>query len=269
MAQRVYKQATIFNARIVGMRNLWEPSREYMGKPTEKPNYLASIIVAKTRGHWSEEPAFAGFAQAAQELYQSAMTHIPFPAVMWPIKDGDSPEPGRTPAEWMRGHWFLTGSSSSPIETNIVQGGVPVKITNRAIVKPGDFVAAGVALAVNSNNHAAVKCYMNSILFLSAGEEIAVGSSITGAELMAKAKEQGLNVTGYGAGAPAGGFGQFGAGAGSPPMTGGALGLPAPGTPGATVGTSGFAPPPAQPPASTGGFAAPTGFTPPQGFPPR
>jgi len=260
MAQRVYKQATIFNARIVGMRNLWEPSREYMGKPTEKPNYLASIIVAKTRGHWSEEPAFAGFAQAAQELYQSAMTHIPFPAVMWPIKDGDSPEPGRTPAEWMRGHWFLTGSSSSPIETNIVQGGVPVKITNRAMVKPGDIVAAGVALAVNSNNHAAVKCYMNSILFMSAGEEIAVGSSITGAELMAKAKEQGLNVTGFGTGAPAGGFtGGFQTGAPNSPAT----------IPQFSQAGTGFAPPPAQPPASTGGFAAPTGFTPPQGFPPR
>ncbi len=260
MAQRVYKQATIFNARIVGMRNLWEPSREYMGKPTEKPNYLASIIVLKTRGHWSEEPQFAGFAQAAQELYQAAMTHIPFPAVMWPIKDGDSPEPGRTPAEWMRGHWFLTGSSSSPIETNIVQGGVPVKISNRAMVKPGDIVAAGVALAVNSNNHAAVKCYLNSILFMAAGEEIAVGSSITGAELMAKAKEQGLNVTGFGAGSPGllpqVGFGQ--AGANSPATI-----------PQFSQAGTGFAPPPAQPLASPGGFAAPGGFTPPTGFPPR
>jgi hypothetical protein len=33
MAQRVYKNSAVYECRIVGMRNLWEPSTEYMGDP--------------------------------------------------------------------------------------------------------------------------------------------------------------------------------------------------------------------------------------------
>ncbi len=256
---RVYKQTTIFNGRATGMRNLWEPSTEYKGKKQDKPSYLFSFIVPKTRGHWSEEPQFAGFTQAAQELYQQVMSHIPFPQIIWPVKDGDvSPEVGKSPVEWAKGHWFITGSSSSPIDTNIVQAGVPVKIANRALVKPGDFVAVGIALAQNSNTANAVKCYINSVLFMGPGEEIAVGNSISGAELMAKAKEQGLNVTGFG-GVQQG----FGAQQGfvSPPTTV----LP----PSQLQAPSGFggAPAPLQPP--QGQFASPGGFAPPSGFPQR
>ncbi len=263
MAQRVYKYATVFNARIINMRNLWEPSREYMGKPAEKPNYLASFIVPKTRANWFEEPQFAGLTQAGQELYNASMSAVPFPQVLWPIKDGDNPEPGKQAPDWMRGHWYLTGSSSSPISVEIVQAGVPVKLMNRAQVKPGDFIAAGLALAVNMNNPRAVKCYMNSVLFMGPGEEIAVGNSITGSELMAKAKEQGLNVTGFG-----------GQSAGLLPSVGFGASTPAPGfvntpvgfaVPGAFI----TAPPPVQPPASPSGFGGPAGFTPPAGFPQR
>jgi hypothetical protein len=278
MAQRVYKYATVFNARIINMRNLWEPSREYMGKPAEKPNYLASFIVPKTRANWFEEPQFAGLTQAGQELYNASMSAVPFPQIIWPIKDGDNPEPGKQAPDWMRGHWYLTGSSSSPISVEIVQAGVPVKLMNRAQVKPGDFIAAGLALAVNSNNPRMVKCYMNSVLFMGPGEEIAVGNSITGSELMAKAKEQGLNVTGFG-GQSAGllpqvGFGGQPLGPTGPRGPGSETGAPAGFTPstvpsGALTGPSGFAPPPVQPPASPSGFGGPAGFTPPAGFPQR
>ncbi len=252
-APRIYKQATIFNGRATGMKNLWDPSTMYKGKQQDKPSYLFSFIVPKTRAHWSEEPQFAGFTAAAQELYQQAMAHIPFPQIIWPIKDGDvSPEVGKSPIEWARNHWFVTGSSSSPIETNIVQNGVPVKIMNRAMVKPGDYVAVGVALAVNSNTANAVKIYVNSVLFMGPGEEIAVGNSITGTELMAKAKEQGLNVTGFGAPQQPQGFNT-----GTPPLQ----------TPPALNAGFGGAPAPLQPP--QGQFATPGGFAPPSGFPQR
>jgi hypothetical protein len=269
---RVYKQANIFNARIVNMRNLWEPSREYMGKPTEKPNYLASFIVPKTRANWFEEPSFADFVRAAQELYTASLSHIPFPQVIWPIKDGDAPEPGKNSPDWMKGHWYLTGSSTSPINVTIVQAGVPVALMNRAQVKSGDYIAAGVALAVKANDPRGVKCYLNTVMFMSAGEEIVVGSSVSSSELMAQAKAQGLNVTGFGAGSagllPQVGFGQSAVNAGFAP------------TPAAFPSNGqGFAPPPAQPPAqppaSPSGFgdgltrAYPAGFTPPQGFPQR
>jgi hypothetical protein len=195
------------------------------------------------------------------------MSAVPFPQIIWPIKDGDNPEPGKQSPDWMRGHWYLTGSSSSPISVEIVQAGVPVKLMNRAQVKPGDFIAAGLALAVNMNNPRAVKCYMNSVLFMGPGEEIAVGNSITGSELMAKAKEQGLNVTGFG-GQSAGllpqvGFGQ----AGIPPA--GQTFDPGPKTFGNGPVPGFAAPAPVQPPASPSGFGGPAGFTPPAGFPQR
>jgi hypothetical protein len=281
---RVYKQANIFNARIVNMRNLWEPSREYMGKPTEKPNYLASFIVPKTRANWFEEPPFADFVRAAQELYTASLSHIPFPQVIWPIKDGDAPEPGKNSPDWMKGNWYLTGSSTSPINVTIVQAGVPVALMNRAQVKSGDYIAAGVALAVKANDPRGVKCYLNTVMFMSAGEEIVVGSSVSSSELMAQAKAQGLNVTGFGAGSagllPQVGFSHGFAGPGML-LSGNPVGMPGNGAqlPSNTGPNApqtafpfdrhGFAPSPAQPPASPSGFGAPAGFTPPQGFPQR
>lgn len=266
MAQRVYKPATIFNARMVGMRNLWEPSREYMGKPTEKPNYLVTVIIPKTRANWFEEPVLGDYTKAAQELYGAAMSHTPFPQIAWPCKDGDITDPGRAQAEWRKGMWVLTGSSTSPITVTINQNGIPVPLVNRAGVKPGDFVAVGISLAVNSNNPRAVKCYCNTVMFMGPGEEIAVGNSVSAAELMEQAKAQGLNVTGYGGGgAPQQGFG-------GPPAQSPQAGFPGftpmPGTP-PVAPTGGFAPPPVQPPQQQGGFASPPNFAAPQGFPSR
>jgi hypothetical protein len=268
MAQRVYKPATIFNARMVGMRNLWEPSREYMGKPTDKPNYLVTVIIPKTRALWWEEPVLNDYTKAANELYTAAMSHTPFAQIGWPCKDGDVTDPGRAQADWRRNAWVLTGSSTSPITVTINQNGVPVPLMNRAQVKPGDFVAVGISLAVNSNNPRAVKCYCNTVMFMGPGEEIAVGNSVSAAELMEQAKAQGLNVTGYGGGgAPQQGFGSA--------PTGGFAHQPAPVQPGQSVpfpsnsGPIGVAPPPVQPPGQQPSFAAPGGFNAPTGFPPR
>lgn len=252
VAQRIYKQTTILNTRAAGMKNLWEPVTTYQGKPQDKPSYLFSCIIPKTRGHWSEEAPFAAFAQAAQELYAQALSHIPFAQIVWPVKDGDMPpEYGKPPIEWCKGHWFLSGSSSSAIETNVVQAGVPVKIMNRTLVKSGDYCSIGGALAVKTNMPNGVKFFVNSILFTAPGEELAIGNSISGSELMAKAKEQGLNVTGFGGGAP-GGFG-LPAQTTMPPVQ--------PTFP--QAGSFGGAPAPLQPP--QGQFTTPTSF----GFPPR
>jgi len=269
MAQRVYKPAAIYDSRIIGLRNLWEPSREYMGRPTEKPNYLASIIVKKTRANWWEEPALANFTEACQALYTASLSHIPFQQVTWPIKDGDVADVGRANPEWRKGHWLLTGSSTSPIEVSIVQGGVPIPLRNRAGVKSGDYVMVAVALAVKANDPRGVKCYLNKVVFTAEGEEIVVGSGgISAAELMEHAKAQGMNVTGFGGGgAPAQqGFG-FAA-------MGGSAHQPAPVQPGQTAAfpsngsQTGFAPPPVQPPAAAPQFGG-QNFAAPKGFPPR
>jgi hypothetical protein len=279
MAQRIYKAASIFDVRIIGMRNLWEPSREYMGKPTEKPNYMVSVIIPKTRGHWSEEPLLANFTQACMQLHAEAISHLPIQYVDWPIKDGDVTDPGRSNAEWRKGNWTLNGTSTSPITVTIVQGGVPVPLRNRVGVKPGDYAGLSLALAVKANDPRGVKCYCNNVMFTAPGEEIVVGNSVSANDLMEQAKAQGMNVTGFGGGAPQQGFGAPPMGNGGFAPTGAPAGQTATGpswTPQQAGGSAfpsngpqtGFAPSPMQPPQQQG-FSAPGGFTPPTGFPQR
>lgn len=196
-AKRHYENATIFNARIVNMRHLWEPSTEYQGKPVQRPNHFATFIVPKTKGHWSEEPAFAGVLGAYGKLVQQAgmqFAHV----TGWPIRDGDVPEPGKDAAEWAKGHWVFGGSTGNLPTIEIVQNGAPVKLTNRAVVKPGDFVAVGLTAAFKQNDARGIKHYLNTVLFTGPGEEIAIGSSgVSGNELLQQAQQQGMNVTGF------------------------------------------------------------------------
>lgn len=196
-AKRHYENATIFNARIVNMRHLWEPSTEYQGKPVQRPNHFATFIVPKTKGHWSEEPAFAGVMGAYGKLVQQAgmqFAHV----TGWPIRDGDVPEPGKDAVEWAKGHWVFGGSTGNLPTIEIVQNGAPVKLTNRAIVKPGDFVAVGLTAAFKQNDARGIKHYLNTVLFTGPGEEIAIGSSgVSGNELLQQAQQQGMNVTGF------------------------------------------------------------------------
>lgn len=269
MAQRVYKTASIYEARIIGMRNLWEPSTEFMGKKQDKPSYIVSVIVKKTRGHWSEEPGLASFTQAASALYSEALSHIPFQQVEWPFKDGDIPDPVRGQAEWRKGHWFLTGTSTSPIEVSIIQNGVPMPLKNRMDVKNGDYVGLAVSIAVNSIDARKVKCYCNKVMFMAPGEEIVLGGSVSNMDLMAEAKAKGLNVTGFSGGAPQQGFGQgFAPLPASPASPTAPAGFGMAGAGNASFPSNGLAPPPVSPPAQQG-FTAPSGFTPPMGFPQR
>jgi predicted RecA/RadA family phage recombinase len=147
----------------------------------------------------------------------------------------------------------LNGSSTTPIEVSINQGGVIVPLKAPVDVKSGDHVMVSTSIAVSAQNPRGVKCYINKVVFMGPGEEIVMGSSVSTAEMMAKAKEQGMNVTGFSGGvAPQQGFG---------------MGQPAP-FPG-NGSQTGFAPPPVQPPQQGGGFAPPGGFNAPSGFPPR
>lgn len=197
MTQRFYVGTTLFNMRAVNIRHLWEPSNEYKGQKTQKPNWFGTFITPKTRAGWWEEPIFAGAMGAFADL--CGKSGLQFNMVTeWPIKDGDVPnEPGKGPAEWAKGHWVVGGSSGQGIKVEIVQNGTPVALPNRALVKPGDYCALGVSTAVKQNNPRALKFFLNTVLFTGQGEEIAVGNSVSGAELMQQAQAQGLQVTGF------------------------------------------------------------------------
>lgn len=229
-AQRIYVPFMLFNMRIVNMQHLWEPSREYLGQPTQKPNYFITAITAKTRANWWEEPLLApAWAAYDQLLQKSGMS--PQHISEWPIKDGGiPPEPGKQPSEWAKGSWILGGSSSQPIKAEIVQGANVLPLPAKIGVKPGDFVALGASAAIKQNNPRALKHFCNTVLFTAPGEEIAVGNSVSGAELMRTAQGQGLQVAGFATNP--GGYTQPGVG-----------GFPGGGGPGFTgPGAGGFAP---------------------------
>lgn len=259
MAKKQYENFTIFGARIYGMRNLWQPATEYMGKPTQRPSYIAGFLAPKTRAHWSEEPIFAGVWGAMQKIYAATMNGMPYNMVDWPIRDGDIPAPGKPQADWAKGTWMFGGNSGDTIKVEIVQNGVPVPLVNRATVKPGDFVSVGGATAVKSNQPNGIKFYINTVLFMSPGEEIAVGNSVSGAELMHYAQQQGLNVTGFGGGGGGFGGGQpggFSPNPGGQPSGGFTHGSPGQGQPVAPPNTAGgFVTGPAPAPGGT-----PNGF---------
>ena len=253
MATRQYEPATVFNARIADMRHLWEPSREYKGQPTQKPNYFAMFLVKKTVAQWFQEPALAGIAAACGKIYQTN-PHV----VMWPVVDGDVPSSAGKSSEFAKGHWLFSGSSSNPPNVEIVQaGGVLTKLTNKVGVKSGDYVMAGVTAAVKQNDPRGVKLYLNAVVFSSPGEEIVFANSVSGAELMRMAEQQGLRPAGFSA--SPGGF--------APQPFGGAPG-------GFTPPAGGFAPTPAHPaptaaPGQSGpGFGGPAATPSPFSAPP-
>jgi len=227
MAQRQYEAATVFNARIADMRHLWTPSNEYMGKPSAKPNYFAMFIVKKTVAQWHLEPNLAGITAACGKLY----ANNPQVAV-WPVVDGDMPNAKGQQSEFAKGHWLFSASTSNPPNVEIVQaGGVLTKLTQKVGVKSGDYVMAGVTAAVKQNDQRGVKLYLNAVVFSGPGEEIVFANSVSGAELMRMAEQQGLRPAGFSA-SPGG----FGGGSGGGPVNGGFTPpagsfAPTPGTP--------------------------------------
>jgi hypothetical protein len=72
-------------------------------------------------------------------------------------------------------------------------------LTNKVGVKSGDYVMAGVTAAVKQNDPRGVKLYLNAVVFSSPGEEIVFANSVSGAELMRMAEQQGLRPAGFSA----------------------------------------------------------------------
>lgn len=207
MAQRQYESATVFNARIADMRHLWVPSDSYKGQKTQKPNYFAMFIVPKTQPQWFTEPALAGIAGACGKIYANA-PHI----VQWPVVDGDMPSPDGKSSEFAKGHWLFSASTGNLPNVELVQqGGQLVKLSNKVGVKSGDYCMVGVTAAIKQNDPRGVKLYLNAVVFSAPGDEIVFANSVSGADLMKAAQQQGLQVAGFngspGFGAsPAGGF---------------------------------------------------------------
>ncbi len=256
-AQRQYESFQVFNARVVDMRHLWEPSREYKGQQQQKPNYFATIIVPKTVAHWSSEPIFGGMMQAFGKLLAgqfSAFQQNPG-AAGWPVVDGDMPNPetGKQ-SEFAVRHWLLTGSSGNMPTVEMVQaGGQLVKLQNRVGVKPGDFSMCGFTAAVSKQDARRIKLYLNAVVFTGPGEEIVFANSVSGAEMMKAAEAQGFRPNGFAPpanGFGSGGFAPQGAPQGGPGFWGGFAPQPTPGA---------FGGPPQQP---QGGFGGAPGFIP-------
>ena len=179
---------------------MWVPSDTYKGQKQQKANYFAGFIVPKTQAQWHLEPSLAGLVQAIGKLYATNPQLIDFR-----IEDGDTPNAEGKSSDFAKGHWLFNGSSSNPINVEIVQaGGALTKLQNKVGVKSGDYCMIGGSAAVSGQNNRAVKLYLNSVVFSGPGEEIVFANSVSGAELMRMAQQQGLNPAGF-SGSP--GFG--------------------------------------------------------------
>ncbi len=119
------------------MRHLWEPSREYLGKPTEKPNYFGLWLVPKTQAHWSTEPIFGGVMQAFGKLLAGQLQHFAQNpnAVQWPIADGDLPSPSGKTSKFAKGHWLFSASTGNPPNIELVQAGA--QLASEVLVEHG------------------------------------------------------------------------------------------------------------------------------------
>jgi len=237
------------------MRHLFNPSTEYKGQQTQKPNYFSMFIVPKTQAAWHSEPALAGIAAACGKIY-ALHPHV----VTWPVVDGDMPSPEGKSSEFAKGHWLFSASTSNPPNVEIVQaGGVLTKLQNKVGVKSGDYCMVGATAAVKQNDPRGVKLYLNAVVFSGPGEEIVFANSVSGAELMQQAQKQGLQIAGFS------GAGGFGGGGFSPPN--GAAPNPGFAPP---TGAGGFAPNPGAAATafpSSGAFAPPNNaVTPPNPF---
>jgi len=206
MAQRQYEPFTLFNVRIVDMRNLWTPTDMFKGQKQQKVSYFAGFIAQKTQPQWHHEPALAGLVQALGKIYQSNPQIID-----WRIHDGDTPNVEGKSSEFAKGHWLFNASSGKPINVELAQaGGALIGLPNKVGVKSGDYCMIGGSVAVSQQNNRAAKIYLNSVVFSSPGEEIVFANSVSGAELMRMAEQQGLRPAGFSASpggfAPQGGF---------------------------------------------------------------
>ena len=192
--QRHYEATTAFNVRIVDMRHLWVPSTEYKGKKQDMASYFASFITPKTRAAWHEEPVLAGISAACGKLYQASPGLI-----NWPITDGDLPNAEGKQSEWAKGHWMFSASTyNNPPNVEIVQaGGALAKLTAKIGVKSGDYCMVGVTASPKADSSRGVKLFLNAVVFTGPGEEIVFANSVSGAELMAAAQAQGLQVSGF------------------------------------------------------------------------
>jgi Protein of unknown function (DUF2815) len=212
MAQRQYEQFTLFNVRIADMRHLWNPSDTYKGQKQQKPNYFGGFLVKKTQATWAAEPVLAGLVAAYGKLYATNPQ-----IVDWRIEDGDTPNTEGKSSEHAKGNWLFNASSSQPPNVELVQtGGTLVKLTNKVGVKSGDYCMVGGTAAMSGQNPRAAKLYLNAVVFSSPGEEIVFANSVSGAELMKMAQQQGLQVAGF-TGTP--GFTQPSSNPGFAPMT--------------------------------------------------
>lgn len=191
--QRQYEPFTLFNVRIADMRHLWTPSDTYKGQKQQKPGYFAGFIVAKTQPQWHTEPALAGLVQALGKLYQNNPQ-----VVDWRINDGDTPSAEGKSSEFAKGHWLFNASTENPPTTELVQAnGSLVKIQNKVGVKSGDYCMVGGTATISAQNNRAIKLYLNAVVFSSPGEEIVFANSVSGAELMRMAEQQGLRPAGF------------------------------------------------------------------------
>jgi hypothetical protein len=228
MASRELVNIILFNGQALFSNRLFDPeTKDFAGKPLDKPSFSLNIRYPKTQPNWYDEPLLKPLADACKVVMTRDMPNTPFNYVEFPIKDGDRPnKQGKVP-DWAKGHWYVRASSTfAPKVEQIVNGAqseLPsLQLGGKKLWNDGDFVCVALSIGKRLNDNVGIRCYLNSVLFTGKGAEISTGGAgVDWSAAMQLAHEQGISIEksagDAGNGFPGGGFpGAGGAPAGFP-----------------------------------------------------
>jgi hypothetical protein len=230
----------LFNGQAVYSRRLFEPeTKDFAGKPLDKPSYSLNIRYPKTRPNWYEEPALKSFTNACQTVKMRDMADVPFQRIEFPIRDGDLPNQKNKIPDWARGHWYVRASTTYVPKVYQTVDGVQSELPalmlgSQRLWGDGDTVSVALSIGKRLTDAVGIRCYLNSVMFTDHGPELKTsGGDTDWGEAFTQAAAEGITIkTGSGP-FNTGAGGGFNPGAGNGP--GGF-------NPGAGGGPSGFNP---------------------------
>jgi Protein of unknown function (DUF2815) len=204
----------LYNAQALFIDRLFDPeTKDFAGKPLDKPSYSVLMRFPKTMPNWYDEPQLQAFRETCRKVMDRDLAGVPFQYVEFPIKDGDKPnKQGKTP-DWAVGHWTIRASTTFiPLVEQMVDG-VQTQIASftmggRKLWKNGDFCCVEVNMGKRLNDNVGIRCYLKGVIFTCPGAEVSVGGGAPPdwKNAFAQADAQGIKIKTGGGFNPGDGF---------------------------------------------------------------
>jgi hypothetical protein len=223
---RELQKVILMNAQLVYTNRMFEAETVDMaGAPLKKPTWSVSMRYPKTTKNWFDEPLLASLRGACGVIKSREMSHVPFERIEFPVKDGDLPNKKNKIPAWAAGHWIIRANTTikAPLVEQRVDGVVTalqaIQLGGQRLWGDGDYAGVVMAVGKRLTDDIGIKCYLNSVCFMSHGEPLNTAGEPTDWDIaVSQAAEQGINIRADSPGFNAGGF----------PPSNGAAGGPAP-----------------------------------------